>query len=204
MDKQYDCKDGKSNDLVTQTDRQVEQLIFSNLRDAYPNHRFMGEEGSGDCVDLTDDPTWVVDPIDGTTNFVHKYPNCFYNYALICPNMHQSRQYRHFHRIMHQKARRFWRHLQPRPPRLLLCGGRRRRLSRKFANQKGFQTDNVPHHRPHQGTRMYRVRGSVRRPGQGACQVDPPVATTTIASRARHSPIGSGDDELDGGGAWIG
>ena len=38
-------------------------------------HSFIGEESvadEGGC-DLTDDPTWMVDPIDGTTNFVHRY-----------------------------------------------------------------------------------------------------------------------------------
>lgn len=75
--KQFDCKDGKSNDLVTQTDRQVEQFIFTALRDAFPDIcRFLGEEecsGEGGVVSLGDEATWVVDPIDGTTNFVHKY-----------------------------------------------------------------------------------------------------------------------------------
>ena len=74
-DKQFDCKDGKSNDLVTQTDKQVEQLIFTKLRTAFPNHLFLGEEGSAESetIHLGDEPTWVVGPIDGTTNFVHKY-----------------------------------------------------------------------------------------------------------------------------------
>ncbi len=41
----------------------------------YALHRFIGEETTaenGGCSELTDDPTWIVDPIDGTSNFVHR------------------------------------------------------------------------------------------------------------------------------------
>lgn len=64
-------------DLVTETDQAVEKLIFSRLLGLYPAHASIGEEstaGGARCV-LTDTPTWIVDPIDGTTNFVHRYPN---------------------------------------------------------------------------------------------------------------------------------
>ncbi len=41
----------------------------------YNNPRFIGEESSAAGVkcELTDDPTWIIDPIDGTCNFVHRY-----------------------------------------------------------------------------------------------------------------------------------
>jgi inositol-phosphate phosphatase/L-galactose 1-phosphate phosphatase len=61
-------------DLVTETDKACEDLIFNHLRKHYPDHKFIGEETSaalGATADLTDDPTWIVDPLDGTTNFVH-------------------------------------------------------------------------------------------------------------------------------------
>lgn len=63
-------------DLVTETDHQVEELIISTLREKYPTHRFIGEESSAAGVkcELTDDPTWIIDPIDGTCNFVHSFP----------------------------------------------------------------------------------------------------------------------------------
>lgn len=61
-------------DLVTETDKEVEKLIFDTLRSKFPSHSFIGEEsvseGSLQCK-LTDNPTWIVDPIDGTMNFVH-------------------------------------------------------------------------------------------------------------------------------------
>ena len=49
-------------------------MVSSTLRDKYPNFAFMGEETYQPGDRLTDQPTWVVDPIDGTTNFVHAYP----------------------------------------------------------------------------------------------------------------------------------
>ncbi|XP_067234623.1 inositol monophosphatase 2 isoform X2 [Chanodichthys erythropterus] len=63
-------------DLVTETDHQVEELIISTLRHRFPSHRFIGEESSAAGVkcELTDSPTWIIDPIDGTCNFVHSFP----------------------------------------------------------------------------------------------------------------------------------
>ncbi|XP_010770734.1 inositol monophosphatase 1-like [Notothenia coriiceps] len=63
-------------DLVTETDQRVEQLIISSIKEKYPTHSFIGEESvaAGAPSVLTDDPTWIIDPIDGTTNFVHRFP----------------------------------------------------------------------------------------------------------------------------------
>lgn len=66
-----------ANDLVTETDKQNEKLIFNGLREKFPSDKFIGEESSaaaGSIDALTNDPTWIVDPIDGTTNFVHGFP----------------------------------------------------------------------------------------------------------------------------------
>lgn len=61
--------DSKSHlDLVTQADREVEELVFARLRSAFPDDGIFGEEG-GDTKG-TSGRTWVVDPIDGTFNFV--------------------------------------------------------------------------------------------------------------------------------------
>lgn len=64
-------------DLVTETDKAVEDLIMSKLGQKYPSHKFIGEEtvSAGGHCELTDDPTWIIDPIDGTTNFVHGIPH---------------------------------------------------------------------------------------------------------------------------------
>ncbi|KAM0937553.1 putative phosphoric monoester hydrolase [Dioscorea sansibarensis] len=63
-------------DLVTETDKACERLIFDHLKKHYPEHKFIGEETSAayGTAELTDDPTWIVDPLDGTTNFVHGFP----------------------------------------------------------------------------------------------------------------------------------
>ncbi|XP_058944165.2 inositol monophosphatase 1 [Pocillopora verrucosa] len=63
-------------DLVTETDKYVEELIIGTLAEKFPSHSFIGEESvsAGKKSILTDNPTWIIDPIDGTTNFVHRYP----------------------------------------------------------------------------------------------------------------------------------
>ncbi|KAL8682845.1 MAG: hypothetical protein Q9186_001174 [Xanthomendoza sp. 1 TL-2023] len=62
-----------SSDLVTETDKAVEDLISSTCQSEYPDYTFLGEETSKSGR-LTASPTFVVDPIDGTTNFVHAHP----------------------------------------------------------------------------------------------------------------------------------
>jgi fructose-1,6-bisphosphatase/inositol monophosphatase family enzyme len=64
-------------DFVTKTDKSNEALIFNTLRESFPSHMFIGEESSaenGSIARLTIEPTWIVDPIDGTTNFIHTFP----------------------------------------------------------------------------------------------------------------------------------
>ncbi|KAJ6991976.1 Inositol monophosphatase [Populus alba x Populus x berolinensis] len=60
-------------DLVTETDKACEALIFNHLKQQYPSHKLIGEETTAayGATELTDEPTWIVDPLDGTTNFVH-------------------------------------------------------------------------------------------------------------------------------------
>lgn len=59
-------------DLVTAADRDAEALIARRLADAFPDHGLLAEEGHGGAT--LDGPTWIVDPLDGTTNFVHGIP----------------------------------------------------------------------------------------------------------------------------------
>lgn len=63
-----------STDLVTETDRAVETMVSTSLGEKYPNIAFMGEETYTPSTRLTPSPTFIVDPIDGTTNFVHHHP----------------------------------------------------------------------------------------------------------------------------------
>lgn len=57
-------------DFVSEADREVEAFIKSALKKAFPGDGFLGEETGGDVVE----PLWVVDPIDGTTNFLRGLP----------------------------------------------------------------------------------------------------------------------------------
>lgn len=68
-------------DLVTDIDRASEQLIVSAIRAAFPDHAIMAEEGSGDARAGTF--TWLVDPLDGTTNYAHGYPVSSVSIALV-------------------------------------------------------------------------------------------------------------------------
>ncbi|KAJ5692050.1 hypothetical protein N7462_001473 [Penicillium macrosclerotiorum] len=63
-----------SADLVTEYDRAVENMISTSLKEKYPDYEFHGEETYDPARPLTDAPTFVVDPIDGTVNFVHSFP----------------------------------------------------------------------------------------------------------------------------------
>jgi len=60
-------------DLVTKTDKRSEEKIISIIRDSYPNHTIYAEE-SGTEIKQSD-YEWFIDPLDGTTNFVHNYPS---------------------------------------------------------------------------------------------------------------------------------
>lgn len=68
------CHPTTAADIVTETDKAVEAHVSSTLRSRYPDFSFMGEETYKPGQKLTDEPTFVVDPIDGTTNFVHGFP----------------------------------------------------------------------------------------------------------------------------------
>ncbi len=64
-----------TNDFVTQVDRQAEETIISVLLDAYPEHSILAEE-SGDTRGKKEQSEyqWIIDPLDGTTNFLHGFP----------------------------------------------------------------------------------------------------------------------------------
>lgn len=59
-------------DLVTVADRKSEALILERIRQQFPTHDVMGEEGTR--IDTGSDYKWYVDPLDGTTNFAHGFP----------------------------------------------------------------------------------------------------------------------------------
>jgi myo-inositol-1(or 4)-monophosphatase len=72
-------------DFVTETDQQIEKLLIAGIKEKYPDHEFIGEEetSEGKRAVLTDAPTWIIDPIDGTMNFVHSFPHSAISIALL-------------------------------------------------------------------------------------------------------------------------
>ena len=74
---------GKAN-LVTQVDLAVQKAVLSHIRKNFPDHDYLAEE---DGLKNTRSPyTWVLDPIDGTTNFAHTFPQCSTSLALFYKN----------------------------------------------------------------------------------------------------------------------
>lgn len=73
----------QANDYVSEVDKQAEEIIISTLQKSYPNHGFLGEEsglikGKDDGVDYL----WIIDPLDGTTNFLRGVPH--YAVSIAC------------------------------------------------------------------------------------------------------------------------
>jgi myo-inositol-1(or 4)-monophosphatase len=60
-------------DLVTQVDLALERMIVEAIHDSYPDHSVLSEEGEEDRAQDAE-YAWLVDPLDGTTNYVHGYP----------------------------------------------------------------------------------------------------------------------------------
>ena len=60
------------NDLVTNIDKETERFFIDRIQGTFPGHRILGEEGQGDKLRSLDGIVWIIDPIDGTMNFVHQ------------------------------------------------------------------------------------------------------------------------------------
>lgn len=63
------------NDLVTTVDKNTEQYFANNIKKTYPDHFILSEEGFGDELTSLNGTVWIIDPIDGTMNFVHQKRN---------------------------------------------------------------------------------------------------------------------------------
>lgn len=63
------------NDLVTHMDRNTEEYFAKKIKATFPEHKLLSEEGFGDKLDNLDGTVWIIDPIDGTMNFVHQKRN---------------------------------------------------------------------------------------------------------------------------------
>jgi myo-inositol-1(or 4)-monophosphatase len=72
---QLEVRSKERNDFVTEVDTKAEQDIIDTIRRTYPDHGFLAEEsGSTPSRSGNDEFTWIIDPLDGTTNFLHGFP----------------------------------------------------------------------------------------------------------------------------------
>ncbi|MBI4995608.1 MAG: inositol monophosphatase [Rhodocyclales bacterium] len=75
----------QQNDFVTEIDKAAEAAIIETLREAYPKHAILAEE-SGHSGDEDSEYQWIIDPLDGTTNFIHGFPQ----YAVSIAQTHKG------------------------------------------------------------------------------------------------------------------
>ncbi len=64
-----------ANDLVTEVDQEVEKFFSEKIKQYYEDHLLLSEEGYGDDLQDTNGTIWIIDPIDGTMNFVNQRRN---------------------------------------------------------------------------------------------------------------------------------
>ena len=62
------------NDYVTEVDRRAEEVIIQILLEAYPGHGILAEESGSEHGAKDSEYVWIIDPLDGTTNFLHGFP----------------------------------------------------------------------------------------------------------------------------------
>lgn len=85
------------NDFVSEIDRKAEAMIIDALRKTYPEHGFIGEESGASNAEA--EYVWIIDPLDGTTNFVRGIPH--YSVSIAC-----SHKGKIIHGLVHDPIRR--------------------------------------------------------------------------------------------------
>ncbi len=68
-------REKKPNDWVTEADVASQEIIFAAIRNRFPDHHLLGEESGADTQEWRDGYCWIVDPLDGTKNFIHGLPS---------------------------------------------------------------------------------------------------------------------------------
>jgi myo-inositol-1(or 4)-monophosphatase len=71
----------QQHDFVTEVDRAAENAIIEILREVYPSHAILAEESGDDRTES--EFQWIIDPLDGTTNFIHDFPQYAISIALL-------------------------------------------------------------------------------------------------------------------------
>jgi myo-inositol-1(or 4)-monophosphatase len=69
-------------DFVSEVDRAAEAAIVETLHATYPNHAILAEEGTAKGANAAAEHVWIIDPLDGTTNFLHGFPQYCVSIAL--------------------------------------------------------------------------------------------------------------------------
>jgi len=67
-----DIKHKQKSDFVTRIDKESEKIIIKTVKENFPDHLFLAEESLKEAE--TDRYRWIIDPLDGTTNYIHQYP----------------------------------------------------------------------------------------------------------------------------------
>lgn len=70
------------NDFVSEVDRAAEQTIIDTIRESYPQHSILAEESGASVTSAESEYQWIIDPLDGTTNFLHGFPQYCVSIAL--------------------------------------------------------------------------------------------------------------------------
>ena len=71
------------NDVTTNIEPFIEEKVFESLKKYYPEFDFFGEESGTDGIEKSDS-YWLLDPLDGTRNFIHQYPHYSLSLACVC------------------------------------------------------------------------------------------------------------------------
>src|SRR5260221_12937054 len=70
------------NDFVSEVDRAAENTIIDTIRESYPQHSILAEESGASVTSAESEYRWIIDPLDGTTNFLHGFPQYCVSIAL--------------------------------------------------------------------------------------------------------------------------
>src|SRR2546430_3954204 len=82
----------RHNDFVTEVDKAAERAVIEILHRAYPDHAILAEESGASAGNAGESEyTWIIDPLDGTTNFIHGFPQ----YAVSVALRHKGRSEEH-------------------------------------------------------------------------------------------------------------
>lgn len=84
---QFQIQEKRRNDFVSNIDRTAETIIIEQIRETYPNHRILAEESGEQAGDS--EYTWIIDPLDGTLNYLQGIPHFAVSIGIMKGNHHE-------------------------------------------------------------------------------------------------------------------